>query len=458
MRVVPLVLLIGGLALLLLIRLPLDLGIFPHPTLRPPAPQAEGESTSPLAAAPDTGARAAAEHAAPAPRSPEAARELRLVFVLPAGAPPKERLTVRLFTASSPLVAGRPSGGPAAWSEAGRLEGILPTPGHRLHVPAGATSLRVTVSADHLLPQGPVERMGLPAAGPLEPARVVLRVGGQLHYRLVPPAHCPLDPMVIRGREVHLQHYPTRLALSPRGATPTLPVRIDDDLVVRVRGLSPDRTYDLFGRVAPFAPLKHLGATVSPGETVEVELPLQLGLSLSGWVLDHEENPLPDAELWVSYAGSRSSGGGAAKVGNQGMFRLSGITPDMTSITARHTGLLPAEVVRADLPAGHELHGIILTLWPTDSLAGTVRLPGGTPVAGVEVELTPAAGHAVLGRALTDTEGRFRFLDLEDRVYRVHCTVDPADDADLTQGSGRRQGQATARPGDQDVVLELVVG
>jgi len=216
-------------------------------------------------------------------------------------------------------------------------------------------------------------------------------------------------------------------------------------------------------------PERGLGARVTvpipenPKTPATMKITLQPTASVSGRVLDEEDEPIAGATVHL-YSPSRGTGpsGFASPVGNpitveaDGSFTLDGLLPDAPYyFYASAEGYGKSQGRRFEAKSGQEHREPDHVLPITDqSLAGTVVDPDGTPLAGIAVSvdlknrsITPA------GKWFQDTDavGRFRLTGLPRGNLQLMAYRRPQGPDQVIRG----QVYVRAEAGQQDVTITL---
>jgi len=162
-----------------------------------------------------------------------------------------------------------------------------------------------------------------------------------------------------------------------------------------MEGLLPAR-YDVTIRGPGYRTHKEKGVEVVAGETVEMEVRLEEGLTLEGTVLD-DETGMPVACAQVG----RSQWQGEVPTDTAGRFRLEGLDGP-TTIYVLHPQYVLAQVMNADPEA---TVGLEIRLRKGGAIQGTVYGPGRSPLPGAQIHAYAGQGG---GSATTDASGRYR--------------------------------------------------
>ena len=316
----------------------------PGPYLIPP------EATSRLDASTGNAGRA---RELPGGFDPTDPRFLPVLFTVPDQVPPEEHVTVVMSAWKSDGSGRKTRFVPwKQWVEIERVEEVSPVHGLVLRVPRNAERVLVSVEAEYYyLP----ELVKLKELDNLDPLRLDLKLGGRLHFRLVPQANSELDPRDMVGRKVELLHALAGSYLV--GDIPRIVGTVNENCMVKFGGLRPDHSYSLEGSPSPFAPFDLGPARITAGGTAEIEVSLADGLELHGRILDHEGNPTPGGALCVFYA-DETGEGFLHYDADKGEFHLKGISPGLTQVSATWRGLRSSRVARDGLPLGRVIRGL----------------------------------------------------------------------------------------------------
>jgi large repetitive protein len=241
-----------------------------------------------------------------------------------------------------------------------------------------------------------------------------------------------------------------------------------------VRGLPP-RSVRLSAEDERFVPWSRMVAAVAGEETAR-DVPLVLGATLAGRVVDEEGAPIEGAEVQVLRGGEnpfqsfvrRMEGASAGlRSGRDGTFRATRLPPgEGLRLDVRHDEYEERAVGGISLAPGATRSGLVVVLRRGLSVRGVVRDDEGRPLAGVEVTLSRSmtfrAGRGgaqvtLLGatappRRETGPDGRFEFRGLKSGDYTLsarrpgfaRASVDPVN---VGEGEPGEPVVLTLRPG-----------
>jgi protocatechuate 3,4-dioxygenase beta subunit len=240
-----------------------------------------------------------------------------------------------------------------------------------------------------------------------------------------------------------------------------------------IRGLPP-RRYRLSAESERFVPWSR-SVTVAAGQEEAQDVPLTLGATLAGRVVDEEGRPIEGALVQVTRGGENvfrafvraMEGEDAARTDRDGSFRATRLAPgDNQRLDVRHDEHEERAVAGLSLVAGATRSGVTVVLRRGLSVRGVVKDEEGRPLAGAEVTLsrplTLRAGRGgrqmtFLGpgaqpRRETGADGRFEFRGLKAGDYTVsarragfaRATVDPVK---VAEGRTTEPVALTLRPG-----------
>ena len=126
------------------------------------------------------------------------------------------------------------------------------------------------------------------------------------------------------------------------------------------------------------------GIWLTPGNNF-VELVIPKGILVEGIVLDIEDNPLADAELWVSATGSSAnSGAWHGRSGPDGRFRFRGLEPNRL-LSARVPGYRAADAAIVEGNPGDRVEVTLRVGAPAPNVRGIVFDDSGQPLEGAAV-------------------------------------------------------------------------
>lgn len=258
-----------------------------------------------------------------------------------------------------------------------------------------------------------------------EPGPIVLepRLGGRITARVLPPTGLTVAGL---GGEVRISQVQPHSGFVVFGdGRGSRSLGADGELAFG--GLEPEREYALdydgercVGESA--------AVTAVAGRTVPVDLPLEMGLSISGRVLDESGAPLEGASL-TAHPGFnagvfRPQSFRHAQSAADGTYRLGAMERAVVELNVRHDGFEPFEV-KLEPSAGLDVLERDVVLKRGHSVSGTVSWPDGSPAeAWLRLspwpESRPNSDHRdVDGRAAAD--GTFAISGLTAGSYHVRA-------------------------------------
>jgi Carboxypeptidase regulatory-like domain len=256
---------------------------------------------------------------------------------------------------------------------------------------------------------------------------------------LVPPdQEAPDYPQV----SLQLEESSRTLAGSPLAfrleGTATSVERTDDDGPIRVTGI-PAGAHTLLVEADGFRPAR-LPVATSAEDVLPLEVTLDPGLRITGYVVDAEGLPVSGAELWATSTVNIDDWNGGQSVptassGEDGAFVLAGLDEAAYQVSATAEGF--SQGVAPPVEAGGEL---TLTLERSITLQGVVVHDGQPAGAGIQVSLTPPDMPWGIQEITTDEEGAFAFAALDAGDYGLRAegeglvTLDSLD-VHLAQGA-----------------------
>ncbi len=198
-----------------------------------------------------------------------------------------------------------------------------------------------------------------------------------------------------------------------------------------------------------FGPARILG-TLGSLESGVLELVLELspGPSLSGQVLDSSGRALPCFIQLHTEPGSTSAAGLGVRIlrtDDQGQYRLALDGARALELRARHPqlGAATLDLSQRELEGDVRLPDLVLQLGRV--IEGVARCADGNPIPHLTVEALRVGGGALVPRAVSDHEGRFRLFGLEAGTFRLWL-----------RGVGAQDGPLAEVPaGTLDALLEV---
>lgn len=458
-----------GLAVLLALQLGVVSGLLVQRLRRPrPAPAAPAQAQAQAQTAPPVAA-------AVPPPAPRGAAALLVDVVDGAGAPQRGATVVALPVDDR----GRPPA-PAAEGltpvgELGVLKGKLPLTGDviagRVSPPTlGAVGIRAVTDARgtarleglppgrlqvqcvHLGQQAAAEIVIPPGARPEAAARLVLRLGAA-PVALAPPepAAPPLDPTAPpepQGPILGVARDIQGLVLDERGLG--LPrARVEAQGPGGVRRAAGTDAGGRFTLVAvPQGPVtilcQHAGfapLSLTPDEDAlraPLRLQLQPGAGIEGTVRERRLGGVPERLQLVLRSGALRV---PIAVGRDGRFLHTGLPPGDATLRAEAPGYVPQErrlqLAAADHPDAVTLRDLVLELDLAGTVVGQLR-DRGAPVPRAAVRALDEGG-AEVGRAVTDSDGRFRLGALPAGRLQLEARA----------AAGRAEERIEVRSGDE---------
>ncbi|MBK8179671.1 MAG: carboxypeptidase regulatory-like domain-containing protein [Planctomycetes bacterium] len=319
--------------------------------------------------------------------------------------------------------------------------------------------------------------------------RLAVEIGACVRGRLIPPAAGP-EGLDLAGTEIQLFTDPMANQGVQTGASQTASVRRETaslgDGSFEFRGVPPSKNLALDSSSEHFAASHTVIAELVAGRVTEVNVPLGLGGTLAGRVTDSAGAGIADATLEVRGKPLIMGFGGQelreTKSGADGAFELRAVAAGKVTVDVSKEGFLNSSK-SLELAEGGRVTDIALVLSSGERIAGTVRLPDGTPCADAHVDVTfDSAGlqgmgamnarFGAAGSARSDAQGAFNVSGLGKGPFTVSAWSIPkhAGAAAGEPGPGKPEGldldtnKPTARwsarvddvkPGTLDLALVL---
>jgi hypothetical protein len=231
------------------------------------------------------------------------------------------------------------------------------------------------------------------------------------------------------------------------------PSRADDEGRFDVGGLAPGTYVLVAGHPDHGQTSREIELRDEP--LLDVELRLELGITLEGLVTGLEFDALPQIRVAAFRAATSPSEllsvnfglNASAALDFEGRFQLRGLRPGRWVVTARHSSDARTVQETVDIEAGVAPEPLVLRFEVEDgaTLSGVVQRDG-TAVAGAQVEALAPLGSGGQLRTRTDHQGRFVLRDLEAAEWRVSA-----------QAGGASAFERVPVHGDTEIVLDLEV-
>jgi RNA polymerase sigma-70 factor (ECF subfamily) len=170
---------------------------------------------------------------------------------------------------------------------------------------------------------------------------------------------------------------------------------------------------------------------VVAGEETNVELCIPIGIRVQGRVLDGDDVPISDADIWVSEGENFQEWTRVARSGRDGTFELEDMGKSVC-VSARHARFGPSSIARIDGEPGGTCAIRLVLEGEAGRVEGRVVDAQGSPVKSARVRIDDAhSGRGMFGKTVndftgtsvpelsTDESGRFQF----DGVLPPSCSV-----------------------------------
>ena len=414
----------------------------PRPAeLQAPLQGAEAEPARPATSAGEL-ARVSPTDPGEQRRDATARRALAGQLVLPAGTPEDETVAIEAHRREPPAHDWAPPGpedDPSLCAEA------TPGPdgGFELEVPDDLDRVWLRVRGRYLIARALEVELPAPEGLKLEP-----ELGGWITGRLVLPQGAEIEED--ETWSVRLEPDPIArmananpFAMADFGGGPVRRrARVDPEnaLDFEFRGVRPSGGYTLMVRPDSLAGAKSEKFGVEPGVQRALELPLAVGGSLAGRVVDASGNGVPEVDIEVVLDPFMfGQGGFEVREGESdadGRFLLEHVHAGQLTLRLEAHGYIDGSTT-VELAPGERREGLELTIDQGSSLAGRLTWPDGTAASGfdVDVEFDPSflggmeAMNAMRGRDgedETDAEGRFLVTGLGKGPFVVRAEAERA--------------------------------
>lgn len=189
-----------------------------------------------------------------------------------------------------------------------------------------------------------------------------------------------------------------------------------------------------------------------PEQVLDMEL--EQGLSLSGYVTDSDSEPVKGTKISASYR-KRSDNVHFTKYAasdTEGHFEVGGIAKGKWTLKAEKSGYAPAQL-RGLVVEDEDLTGIELVLARGRSISGTILL-GDEPITNQQVRFRLRSGlRPITRKESTDEEGRFTISDLEQGTYTINASIRRM--KEIPEGANLRREVENVATGTEDLVIRF---
>lgn len=262
---------------------------------------------------------------------------------------------------------------------------------------------------------------GIEVAGdgsPTDIGRIVLEPGALLQGRVTDTAGQPIEGASVRVPPAD------RLAAAMDALNPgrenaaTLA-----DGWFSVEDLRAGDKVDLVVSRAGYSEQRLDGVEVPPPAPLEIQL--RPASTISGTVVDPEEQPIPGASITALRSAGGARGGGMVfmarvvrPVGadDLGQFEIQDVEPGKITLTASATGYQQQSLPEVEVAAGENVEGLKFVLQPGAVVQGQVFAPDGSPAGGARVGPVRSTEGPLRGGGFedsrTDGDGRYRLENL----------------------------------------------
>lgn len=255
----------------------------------------------------------------------------------------------------------------------------------RVAFPAGTEKGWLELRARYLFLYEPLR---LEFADPLQPLVLEPELGGCVHATFVLPVGCDGREGELIGTKVSA--YPmNNLRSSGNSISAKRSAEIDVPSHVDIGGIVPGMVFQIAGDPKSFAPFKFRGARVQPGSVTAIEIRLEIGVSLSGQVVDEREQPIAGAqfELVVANGNETTYSDRDTPTGPDGRFTLQGVRTGQITLTATAPGYLATRERLEPVPDGGAQADLQLVMKRGRSIRGRVQWSDGRPAADAKLAI-----------------------------------------------------------------------
>lgn len=353
---------------------------------------------------------------------------------LPAGLPADERALVAAYEGGK----ARHAHAPGDLGETLAVAEVQPDGGFRIGIPRDRT-VELVLRARYLRTS---QSFTCAPDQDAPDVHFATELGAWITGRLVPPQGSELadgerDDLRVSWNPGGLSDF-TRMGGPGRVVAERAESRLGAELDFEFTGVGTSYEGDL--RVVPesFAAIKSERFTPKAGAHVVLELPLEVGGTISGRVVDEAGAGVVGAQIEVSTEPVMMGFGGfevrEGESDAEGRFTLEHVLPGELIVQATADGHLDARAELA-LAALQTKSDLVLTLSRGNAIAGFVRWPDGSPVVDVEVEAEFDAANlggmgafnamrGPRGEADSDADGAFRITGLGKGPFTVRVEAE----------------------------------
>jgi protocatechuate 3,4-dioxygenase beta subunit len=266
------------------------------------------------------------------------------------------------------------------------------------------------------------------------PKNIVLKpkIGGVIRGLLVPSDSSSSSRMSLVGCRVRASGHLEVESTQSSGSIERV-ARVSPTLEFELGGLPEIYVYQISIRTFGIAAPSPKEVEVEAGKVSQVTFEIPLGVRVSGHVVDEKNTPV--GSIWI-HAYSHSVDGTlgydvATSTDSRGAFSLAGIHPGTVTLRAEGPDSRWAALNVGDLIDGARQEGVEIVLKSTQTIAGRVVWPDGTPATDCAIRygyerIEEGWGKIYEeGQVSSDGNGQFRIVKMGDEPVGLTARADP---------------------------------
>jgi hypothetical protein len=281
-----------------------------------------------------------------------------------------------------------------------------------------------------------------------EPVVLEPLLGGRIVGRITPPPGASDAPQVLAKAKLRAQSWGETFGMV------SIEGKIDEDFNFELRGVGAAREHRIELDSKEWVQFSKGDVTVKPGETLQLDIQLELGARFSGVVVDAQGKPVERAEVELR---KRSDDGDFwrnrrdVNTDESGVFRITGISAGEYEVKVRARNYLEHSKELGAFADGDARDGQRVVLDSGRSVSGIVKWSDGAIASGAFVRVELAGGKegddefefSMEDRLAVRTglDGRFSIAGLTGNAFNVYAHAKDGSRADSASKSDGKVGR-----------------